>query len=119
MMFMNQKEYDIWADNTTDDEETGLFELEEFFNSNIIIKRGALGCRRLVKGVITDIRGHEVQVRDTCGAGDAFMAAYVSSGLNEATSLSEANKYAAFNCTIEGTRVPMRHEYNTFLKEGL
>jgi ribokinase len=45
-----------------------------------VVKRGALGCRILRDGELTDVPAIEATAVDTTGAGDAFAAGYLIGG---------------------------------------
>jgi len=80
--------------------------LAEQFHSDIVLKLGSEG----VKTFSCDSRSHtsrgfKVDVKDTCGAGDAFLAALVHSG-----DLTFANKWAALSTTYVGTVVPKNED---------
>jgi sugar/nucleoside kinase (ribokinase family) len=78
-------------------------ELALMLDTNIVYKRGEKGavlCRK--DGTCDYVAGLKVNTVDTCGAGDAFLAAFVKSGNN----LDFANKWAAISTTKMGTIVP-------------
>ena len=72
-------------------------ELEDRWYTKILVKRGALGAQSAQEYY----PGEPVTAVDTCGAGDAFLAALVSSN-----DIHFANKWAAASCTYKGTVVP-------------
>jgi bifunctional ADP-heptose synthase (sugar kinase/adenylyltransferase) len=75
--------------------------------TSIILKMGAQGSSALVNG--TWIRNHAPHVAavDTCGAGDAFLAALVASEKGRLEDrLQDANNWAARSTTYKGTIVP-------------
>ena len=49
----------------------------EFGWDSVCVTSGAAGCSVLIAGVFAEAPGHEVQIVDTVGAGDAFAAAFV------------------------------------------
>lgn len=71
---------------------------------NIILKLGDKGAATLADNDMLIIhKPHEVEVVDTCGAGDAFLASFVVN-----RDIMEANKWAALSTTYMGTVVPKR-----------
>ncbi len=74
---------------------------------NIVIKKGAEGARALIGEREFDLPGHKVEPVDSCGAGDAFLAALALGDLNDAeTSLNIANRWAALSTTVKGPNPP-------------
>ena len=83
--------------------------------SQAIIKRGAAGCAAVIDG--TEYRQDAVRVNaiDTVGAGDAFVAGYISDHLAGASveeRLLTAVRTGAFACLVPGDweGMPRRHE---------
>ncbi len=73
----------------------------------IVVKLGADGSSAYVNGRRFRLPGLPVHALDTCGAGDAFLAALSLAGLNAPhTSLLIANHWAALSTTIRGTDPP-------------
>ncbi|MGP9725135.1 sugar kinase [Corynebacterium sp. AOP40-9SA-29] len=73
--------------------------------AEVVAKLGADGATALRHGELTHCPGHVVDVVDTVGAGDAFVAGYLSaviSGADTATCLARANSCGAFACTTPG-----------------
>lgn len=95
-----------------------------------ILTRGAAGATVFVCGASFDRRGFEVTVTDTVGAGDAFVAAFLSRAnetgllarLSEADAdeigalLGFANAAAALCCMRAGADAPSRGETEAFLR---
>jgi len=109
-LFMNRKEWEYWAQGSTPEE------MSKLWNCNLIMKDGSNGCSALINGFHYEIPGEPVDVKDTCGAGDAFLAAYVSSPFDGVEAkLIDANSYAAWSCTFEGTETPTDDEYTEWL----
>lgn len=73
--------------------------------SQVIIKLGAAGCLALVEGIAYEHAAIPVHVVDTVGAGDAFVAGYLSEllrGRNVHERLLTAVRTGAFACTVSG-----------------
>lgn len=76
--------------------------LPKLFGSNFVVKLGAAGAMMFTKdGASEYSQGFKVDVVDTCGAGDAFLAAFVAH-----KDLNTANCWAALSTTYKGTIVP-------------
>ena len=111
-LFMNEKEYYAWIPGS-------LEELSKHWNCNIIVKLGSEGCMAYIDGKKYRSRGFIPKVIDTCGAGDAFMAAYIASDSETCESkLENANRYAAWSCEYRGTWTPDQERYELW-KERL
>lgn len=77
------------------------------FSGTAVVKRGANGASEFRNGAEIYVPGHLVNVVDTCGAGDAFLAAYVYQYLRSpSTALEFANRWAALKCTKTGMETP-------------
>lgn len=90
---------------TPDEEEQLLRALAAQGIGEVVDKRGPDGAWALVGGELTETAGHHVDVVDTVGAGDAFVAGYLSAhleGLGVAASLARANACGAFMCMSPG-----------------
>jgi 2-dehydro-3-deoxygluconokinase len=73
--------------------------------TQVIVKLGADGCLALIDGVRHDVPAVAVQVVDTVGAGDAFVAGYLAellAGLDAEARLITAVTTGAFACTSPG-----------------
>lgn len=73
--------------------------------AEVVAKRGPDGAWALVGDRLTEAPGHRVDVVDTVGAGDAFVAGYLSAhldGLAVADRLARANACGAFMCMSPG-----------------
>ncbi|MGP9537293.1 sugar kinase [Brachybacterium sp. AOP43-C2-M15] len=71
----------------------------------VVVKRGADGGAALADGEIHEAPGHRIEVADTVGAGDAFVAGYLSAqldGLDVPGRLARANACGALACTTPG-----------------
>lgn len=76
---------------------------------NVIIKFGAEGVMALLNGELIKIPGQRVEAIDTCGAGDAFLAAFSLGDKNSIKeSLEVANIWAALSTTLKGTAIPQK-----------
>lgn len=113
-VFLNELEADCVSKNIKrKKKESQLDSIMKFLKSDIVYKRGERGAIRLSRNKkLPDEQiycsGFVVNAIDTCGAGDAFLAAFVSSG----NDLHFANKWAALSTTYRGTIVPKIQDLN-------
>jgi len=78
---------------------------------NVVIKLGAKGAMALFGGNLINIPGEQIETVDTCGAGDAFLAAFSLGNRNFPTeSLAIANTWAALSTTLKGTAIPKKQD---------
>lgn len=86
------------------DSPTRITDAEEILEGKIVLKLGARGAA--TKDMLYP--APEVKAVDTCGAGDAFLAALISK-----RDIMEANRWAALSCTYKGTIVPRNEDEAT------
>jgi rfaE bifunctional protein kinase chain/domain len=79
-----------------------LVQLQTQLRTNVVVKLGKDGCAAIINGAIHRAPTPSVQVIDSCGAGDAFLAA-LSIGDLRADSLQLATAWASLSTTIHGT----------------
>lgn len=89
----------------------------------IVVKRGADGAVAFRGGRLVEAAGHQVDVVDTVGAGDAFVAGYLSGdvqGWDVREKLARANACGAVMCTMPGDweAAPTPAELSVFLASG-
>lgn len=89
----------------------------------VVVKLGADGGAALADGEIHDAPGNQVDVVDTVGAGDAFVAGYLSAqldGLDVPSRLARANACGALACTTPGDweSAPRRADLDALLSGG-
>lgn len=89
----------------------------------VVVKRGAFGATSVDGGASVTAAGHTVDVVDTVGAGDAFVAGYLSGDVQGWTieqKLARANACGALMCTIPGDweASPTPAELDEFLDSG-
>lgn len=102
-MFLNDREREILLD---DESCESMRNLSKKFDCNLIFKHGSNGSSCCLKdGFQLYAHPFKVNAVDTCGAGDAFLAAFVSSD-----DMLFANKWAALSTTKIGTMVPSLSE---------
>jgi 2-dehydro-3-deoxygluconokinase len=80
-------------------------EIADLGPRDVIIKLGASGCHALIDGVEYRVPAIEVDAVDTVGAGDAFVAGYLSELLNgepASTRLATGVRAGAFACLGPG-----------------
>ena len=104
-IFMNEIEADCAAKKIKKLKkgDAQLNQLSKFLKASIVYKRGERGAITVCQDGKTIVsEGFEVNAVDTCGAGDAFLAAFVHHG----NDLEAANRWAALSTTYKGTIVP-------------
>ncbi|ASK67124.1 ribokinase [Brachybacterium avium] len=89
----------------------------------VVAKLGPDGAAALAEGRLHEAAGHVVDVVDTVGAGDAFVAGYLSAhleGLGVPQQLERANACGALACTVPGDweGAPRPHELAALLAGG-
>lgn len=108
VLFMNEKEIDLFIKNRFELDpivahapQEQAPHVKEFMEcTKLLLKRGPFGAYEFGERVIK-VDGETVETVDTCGAGDAFLAAYVTTD-----SIEKANHWAALSTTYLGTIVP-------------
>ena len=79
--------------------------------AHVVVKLGDKGAVGWLGGECFSSPARQVQVVDTCGAGDAFLAALCLAGSsNPLASLSIANLWAGLATTVHGTVPPTRRQ---------
>lgn len=96
-MLLNEKEINSYFPHSEIDLKNKIAELEDRWITKIVVKCGSEGAQTKEDYY----PAFEVKVADTCGAGDAFLAALVSK-----RDITEANRWAALSTTYKGTYVP-------------
>jgi rfaE bifunctional protein kinase chain/domain len=87
---------------------------------NIVIKLGERGATALIGERVVSSDALKVGVVDTCGAGDAFLAALCLGGVaRPELSLGLANRWAGLSTTVHGTVPPRQSELVETLEKGL
>jgi rfaE bifunctional protein kinase chain/domain len=87
--------------------------------TRVIVKLGEDGCVAAIGGQLYRSRALKVSAVDTCGAGDAFLAALSLSGLEfPAEALRIANAWAALSTQIHGANPPSRPDLLRAICEG-
>ncbi|GAA4520679.1 sugar kinase [Brachybacterium paraconglomeratum] len=87
---------------SSDSDPHALLRALEADGRQVVVKLGADGGAALAGGTIHEAPGHRVDVVDTVGAGDAFVAGYLSAqldGLDVPARLARANACGALACT--------------------
>ncbi|PWH07886.1 ribokinase [Brachybacterium endophyticum] len=96
------------AENATEDsteKEALLPTVHAHGIAEVVEKRGAEGARAIAAGSVVERPGLQVDVVDTVGAGDAFVAGYLSArleGLDLAARLDRGNECGALTCMSTG-----------------
>lgn len=94
-----------WFTLPTDIRDAAAAISETFGCGTVCVTRGAAGAGLWRDGTWLEHEGYEVEVRDTVGAGDAFLAVLVAGVLNGAKSealLEHANLIGAYVATQDG-----------------
>jgi len=89
----------------------------------VVVKRGPAGAAVFTAAGATDAPGFAIDPLDTVGAGDAFVAGYLSAhleGLGIAEALVRANACGAMACLVPGDweAAPTRRDLERFLADG-
>ena len=89
----------------------------------VIVKRGPEGAAVVTRTGVTQSPGFVIDPLDTVGAGDAFVAGYLSAfleGRDTADALLRANACGAMACLVPGDweAAPTRRELEQFLRGG-
>ncbi|MBS3787452.1 carbohydrate kinase [Candidatus Bipolaricaulota bacterium] len=73
----------------TEDLQAGTSKLGELSSGPVLVTLGDQGCIFNYKGKIEKLEGYEVEVKDTTGAGDGFMAGFIHRLLENSENLSD------------------------------
>lgn len=98
--------------------------IAELGPSQVVIKLGADGCLALIDGELHEVPAVAVQVVDTVGAGDAFVAGYLAellAGRPAEARLATAVTTGAFACTSPGDweGFPRRDQLDLLASDGI
>lgn len=104
LLKLNDEELDVlcsWMGITVAEDEKRLFEINQAFEniSEIILTKGSRGAGYYNAGQYIEVAAFPVKVKDTVGAGDAFLAGFLAgkfNGLPAAAALERAARLAAF-----------------------
>jgi len=95
-----------WFINDTPDEVASVRYIQQKFNiDEVIVTKGADGASYYTKSDICSFPAFKVNVKDTCGSGDSFLAAFLAKKFDNAspeTSMIYANGLGAFVASQEG-----------------
>lgn len=91
--------------------------------AEVVVKQGSDGAAVFVGADAVEAAGFAIDVVDTVGAGDAFVAGYLSArldGLDRDATLRRANACGAMACLVPGDweAAPTRRELERFLDGG-
>lgn len=123
VVFGGPEELSILAPDIDDSDHRALLRALEADGRQVVVKLGADGGAALADGEIHEAPGHRVDVVDTVGAGDAFVAGYLSAqldGLDVPARLARANACGALACTSPGDweGAPRLRDLDTLLYGG-
>ena len=90
----------------------GMRGLSTLLRANVCVTLGSKGCTLFKNQVCYSHEGYRISTVDTCGAGDAFLAALALK--YEEEDLEFCNKWAAISTTRNGVYVPTLGELNDF-----
>lgn len=105
---LNQAELELitgWFSNYTSTEDRVKSITDKFKISNMVVTMGGDGAILFMDGNVTKHKGFKVDVMDTVGSGDAFLAGLLSKFIDNATneeSLAFASSLGAFIATQRG-----------------
>lgn len=119
-MFLNEKETKaIYPKfNVKNPKQSLLAIIKKLKLKSVVVKLGSRGSVAIFDGQYIKSAPHKVKVIDTCGAGDAYLAAFsLGDRDNPIESLRIANIWGALSTTIHGTIPPKRRELNKSLKK--
>lgn len=109
LLKMNESELELittWFSNKKDNEQSAVRFLQEKFNiDEVIVTKGAEGASYYTKSESYSFPAFEVKVKDTCGSGDSFLAAFLSKkfeGESPETCMIYATGLGAFVASHEG-----------------
>lgn len=109
LLKMNESELELittWFSNKKDNELSAVRFLQEKFNiDEVIVTKGAEGASYYTKSESYSFPAFEVKVKDTCGSGDSFLAAFLSKkfeGESPETCMIYATGLGAFVASHEG-----------------
>jgi len=109
LLKMNESELELittWFSNKKDKEQSAVRFLQEKFNiDEVIVTKGAEGASYYTKSESYSFPAFEVKVKDTCGSGDSFLAAFLSEkfeGESPETCMIYATGLGAFVASHEG-----------------
>ncbi|MEZ5087942.1 MAG: carbohydrate kinase [Tessaracoccus sp.] len=110
----------LWLTDGADPVETAVQWLNEFGLSLFIVTLGSDGVAAVQPdGSVVRVPGRRVEVADTVGAGDTFMAGFLSSYAEDPDALDAALERgvaaAALVCTRQGAKPPTAEEVDAFL----
>ena len=81
-----------------------MIELKNFLNADVCVTLGSHGSILYKEENLFRHEGYAIEALDTCGAGDAFLAALTQTYLE--TDISFSNKWAAASCAHRGVYTP-------------
>ena len=109
LLKLNDTELELisaWFSTEKSDEETAVRVLQQKFNiDEVIVTKGAAGASYYTKDESYTFPAFKVTVKDTCGSGDSFLAAFLAKkfeGASPETSMIYATGLGAFVASHEG-----------------
>lgn len=105
ILFGGPEELSLLVPGADETDPHGLLRALARTGRQVVVKLGAQGAAALVGADLVEAPGHRVDVLDTVGAGDSFVAGYLSAdleGLDPAARLARGNACGALTCTAAG-----------------
>lgn len=105
LLFGGPEELSLLVPGADEADPHGLLRALAREGRQVVVKLGAAGAAALVGEELVEAPGHRVDVLDTVGAGDSFVAGYLSAqleGLDPAARLARADACGALTCTAAG-----------------
>lgn len=105
VLFGGPEELTILAPQVPEGDTAALLRALAEEGRQVVAKLGPDGAAALADGALHEVAGHRVEATDTVGAGDAFVAGYLSALLDDLDvpgRLARANACGALTCTAPG-----------------
>jgi 2-dehydro-3-deoxygluconokinase len=123
VLFGGTEELALLAPGADDSDHRALLQALARPGLQVVAKLGPYGAAALVDGALHEAAGHQVDAVDTVGAGDAFVAGYLSAlldGEDVPARLARGNACGALACTTPGDweGAPDRDVLEAFLRGG-
>ena len=122
LLKLNEAELDIlsgWSHSGLYGEEEKMRSVQEYYNvTEIILTKGSRGASYYNRGMVYNSKTFRVEVADTVGSGDAFLAAFLSKKnvLPIQEQLNFASALGAFVASQQGACPPYSvHQLNEFI----
>lgn len=126
LLKLNEEELEqisLWLGETASDQQEAVRRIQENFPSikEILLTRGHLGAVYFGENKILEVPAYKVQVKDTVGSGDSFLAGFVSQKLQNKSieaALEQASLLSGFVASRNGACPDYELEDLERVKEG-